>query len=66
MRPTDAGVSLPALVDVDQDAAHRPRGQRPARHVFVDADGQVVGRHLGALTEDELTREIEDRYGITA
>ncbi len=33
--------------------------------VFVDADGTVVGRHLGAMTEDDLLQEIEDRYGIT-
>ena len=32
--------------------------------VFVDEDGKVLGKHLGALTEDELLAQLEDRYGI--
>lgn len=32
--------------------------------VFVAEDGTVLDTHLGALTEDDLLAEIEDRYGI--
>lgn len=32
--------------------------------IFVDEDGAILGQHQGALTEDELLTEIEDRYGI--
>lgn len=60
-----AGVTYPLLVDeglsvqADLDVTGLPAT------VFVDEDGTVVGKHLGALTEDELTTEIEDRYAIT-
>ena len=32
--------------------------------VFVDADGRILGRHAGALTEAQLLSEIEERYAI--
>jgi thiol-disulfide isomerase/thioredoxin len=61
-----AGVTYPLLVDEDQTLLTDLRVTGLPGTVFVDADGRVVGRHLGALTEDQLTKEIEDRYGITA
>ena len=62
----EAGVTYPLLVDDDQTLLTDLRVSGLPGTVFVDADGNVVGRHLGALTEAELTKEIEDRYGITA
>lgn len=61
-----AGVTYPLLVDDDQTLLTDLHVSGLPGTVFVDADGNVVGRHLGALTEAELTKEIEDRYGITA
>lgn len=61
-----AGVTYPLLVDDGQTLLTDLRVSGLPGTVFVDADGNVVGRHLGALTEAELTKEIEDRYGITA
>jgi thiol-disulfide isomerase/thioredoxin len=61
-----AGVSYPLLVDVDQELLTLLEVSGLPASVFVDADGNVVGRHLGALTEAQLTREIEERHGIAA
>ncbi len=61
----EAGVQYPLLVDVDQTLLIDLEITGLPGTVFVDADGQIIGRHLGALTEDELTKEIEDRYGIS-
>lgn len=61
-----AGVTYPLLVDVDQTLLTDVGITGLPGTVFVDADGTIVGRHLGALTADELTKEIEDRYGITS
>lgn len=60
-----AGVSYPLLVDVEQTLLIDLAISGLPGTVFVDADGTVLGRHLGALTEDQLIDEIEDRYGIT-
>ncbi|MEZ5177765.1 MAG: TlpA disulfide reductase family protein [Acidimicrobiales bacterium] len=61
-----AGVTYPLLVDEDQNLQSDLGIAGLPATIFVDADGKVVGRHLGALTEAELTKEIEDRYGIEA
>ncbi|MFN8016829.1 MAG: TlpA disulfide reductase family protein [Acidimicrobiales bacterium] len=60
-----AGVHYPLLVDQDQTLITDLALSGLPGTVFVDADGKVVGKHLGALTEAELTKQIEDRYGIT-
>lgn len=61
-----AGVTYPLLVDVDTRLMVDLGVAGLPATVFVDADGTVLGRHLGALTEQELTKEIEERYGIQA
>ena len=61
----DAGATYPLYVDVDQSLLTDLEISGLPGTVFVDEDGDVIGRHLGALTEDELVKEIEDRYGIT-
>jgi thiol-disulfide isomerase/thioredoxin len=61
-----SGAAYPLLVDEDQTLLTDLRVSGLPGTVFVDADGKVIGRHLGALTEAELTKEIKDRYGITA
>lgn len=61
-----AGATYPLLVDTDQALLSDIGITGLPGTVFVDEDGKIVGRHLGALTEDELTKEIEKRYGITA
>lgn len=60
-----AGVTYPLLVDVDQTLLSDVGITGLPGTVFVDAKGEIVGRHLGALTADQLTKEIEKRYGIT-
>jgi thiol-disulfide isomerase/thioredoxin len=62
----NAGVTYPLLVDEEQDLQVDLGIAGLPATVFVDEDGTIVGRHLGALTRDELTKEIEDRYGIEA
>lgn len=61
-----AGVTYPVLVDDDQTLLTDLKVSGLPGTVFVDADGKVESVHLGALTEAALTKEIEDRYGITA
>ena len=61
-----AGVHYPLLVDKDQTLMSDLALSGLPGTVFVDADGKIVGKHLGALTEAKLTKEIEDRYGIEA
>ena len=61
-----AGVTYPLLMDEDQTLLTDLRVTGLPGTVFVDADGKVIGRHLGALTEKQLIAEIEDRYDITA
>ena len=61
-----AGVTYPLLVDEDQTLLTDLGVSGLPGTVFVDADGNVIGRHLGALTEAQLTKEIQDRYDITA
>lgn len=60
-----AGVTYPLLVDEGLSVQADLGVTGLPATVFVDADGTVVGKHLGAMTEDELTTEIEDRYAIT-
>lgn len=60
-----AGVTYPLLVDEDGLQSDLGIAGLPAT-IFVDADGKIVGRHLGALTQAELTEEIQKRYGIEA
>ncbi len=60
----NAGVTYPLLVDEEQNLQVDLGIAGLPATVFVDEDGTIVGRHLGALTRDELTKEIEDRYGI--
>ena len=61
----DTGVRYPLLVDVDQTLLVDLDVSGLPGTVFIDDKGQIVGRHLGALTEDELLTEIEERFGIT-
>lgn len=61
-----AGVTYPLLVDDEQHLQVDLGIAGLPATVFVDEEGMIVGRHLGALTRDELTKEIEDRYGIEA
>jgi thiol-disulfide isomerase/thioredoxin len=60
-----ADVSYPLLVDTDQVLLSDLGISGLPGTVFLDEDGNVIGRHLGKMDEDELTAEIEDRYGIT-
>lgn len=60
-----AGVTYPLLVDEDQTVLVDLEITGLPGTVFVDAEGAVVGRHLGALTASQLRQEIEERYGIT-
>jgi len=60
-----AGVTYPLLTDDDQTLLTDLKISGLPGTVFVDADGKVIGRHLGALTEAELMKEIEARYDIT-
>lgn len=60
-----AGVSYPLLVDTDQVLMSSVGITNLPGTVFVDEDGTIIGRHFGALTEGQLTKEIEKRYGIT-
>lgn len=62
----NAGVTYPLLVDEEQNLQVDLGIAGLPATVFVDEDGTIVGRHLGALTHDELTKEIEDLYGIEA
>lgn len=34
--------------------------------LFVDAEGRILERHLGALTEAEIRSKIEEHYGVAA
>lgn len=61
-----AGVTYPLLVDEEQRFQVELGIAGLPATVFVDADGKIVGRHLGAMTRDELAKEIKDRYGIDA
>jgi thiol-disulfide isomerase/thioredoxin len=61
-----AAVSYPLYVDEDQRLLIDLNLSGLPGTVFVDGRGKVLGRHLGALTEAELTKEIQDRYGIRA
>jgi thiol-disulfide isomerase/thioredoxin len=63
---TEIGVSYPLRYDETQALMTELDVTGLPASVFVDADGNVVGRHLGALTEDELLAEIEERHGIAA
>lgn len=62
----NAGVSYPLRVDEAQELQTDLGVVGLPATVFVDADGKIVGRHQGVLTEAKLLKEIEDRYGITA
>ena len=59
-----AGVSYPLRYDEDAALMTDLGITGLPATVFVDEDGTVLGRHLGALTEADLLAEIEDRYGI--
>ena len=61
----ESGVTYPLLVDEDQTVLVDLGVTGLPGTVFVDAEGNVVGRHLGAMTASDLEQEIEDRYGIT-
>lgn len=61
-----AGVTYPLLVDDDQHLQVDLGIAGLPATIFVDEEGTIVGRHFGALTRDELTKEIKDRYGIEA
>jgi thiol-disulfide isomerase/thioredoxin len=61
-----AAVRYPLYVDEDQRLLIDLNISGLPGTVFVDGTGKVLGRHLGALTEAELTKEIQDRYGIRA
>jgi thiol-disulfide isomerase/thioredoxin len=61
---TRSGVSYPLWVDEDQRLLIDLSISGLPGTVFADGSGKVLGRHLGALTEDELLSQIEDRYGI--
>lgn len=60
-----SGARYPLLVDVDSELLVDFSIAGLPATVFVDTDGRVLGRHLGAMTEAELTKEIEKRYGLT-
>lgn len=59
-----AGVTYPLLVDVDTRLMVDLGIAGLPATVFVDRDGKVLGKRLGAMTEDQLRDEIEKRYGI--
>ncbi|MEZ5139891.1 MAG: TlpA disulfide reductase family protein [Acidimicrobiales bacterium] len=59
-----AGVSYPLRYDEDAALMTDLGITGLPATVFVDEDGTVLGRHLGAMTEADLLAEIEDRYGI--
>lgn len=59
-----AGVRYRLLVDTDQSLMSDLGIVGLPGTVFVDADGKVIGRHSGVLTEKKLLEEIQKRYGI--
>lgn len=59
-----AGVTYPLLVDVDTRLMVDLGIAGLPATVFVDKDGKVLGKRLGAMTEDQLRNEIEKRYDI--
>jgi len=61
---TMAGVRYRLLVDTDQSLLSDLGIVGLPGTVFVDADGKVIGRHTGVLTEETLLKEIKKRYGI--
>jgi thiol-disulfide isomerase/thioredoxin len=60
-----SGVTYRLLVDVDQQLLTQLELSGLPATVFVDADGTIVGRHLGALTASQLRQQIEDLHGIS-
>jgi cytochrome c biogenesis protein CcmG/thiol:disulfide interchange protein DsbE len=60
----ETGVSYPLRYDEEAALLTQLGISGLPATVFVDEDGTIVGRHLGALTEDELLAEIEDNHGI--
>ena len=61
-----SGATYPLYRDVDQTLITDLNLSGLPGTVFLDEDGKVVGRHLGALTEAELTKQIEERYDVQA
>ena len=59
------GVTYPLLADEGQTLLVDLEVSGLPGTVFVDADGTVVDRHLGALSADQLRDKIEDLYDIT-
>ena len=59
-----AGVDYPLLVDIDSRLMVDLGIAGLPATVFVDENGTVLGKRLGAMTEAELRQEIEKRYDI--
>ena len=57
-----AGVDYPLLVDIDSRLMVDLGIAGLPATVFVDKNGVVLGKRLGAMTEAELRQEIEKRY----
>lgn len=59
------GVTYPLYVAAEGSVQSRLEVTGLPATFFLDADGNVVERHQGALTADALSATIERRYGIT-
>lgn len=60
------GVTYPTFDDPDASALTYFGGLAMPTTVFIDARGEVVDVHSGALTEDELRDRISDLFGVAA
>lgn len=58
-----AGVTYPLLVDEGQTVLVDLEVTGLPGTVFVDEDGTILERHLGAMTATDLTNAIEEHYG---
>jgi thiol-disulfide isomerase/thioredoxin len=60
------GVSYPTFADAGDAAMTFFGGIEMPTTVFIDAAGNVVDVHAGALSEDELRAELAQRFGVSS
>lgn len=58
------GVTYPLAVDTGQHLLIDLGVAGLPATVFIDAQGRIIGRHAGVLTEEALLKEIASRYDI--
>ena len=54
------GIAYPTLLDVAGDTARAYAIQGYPTTYFLDADNRIVARHVGALTEEQLTEYLQN------